>query len=68
MRQQIDFYGSLLFSPLFFVLVYDCGLWFTGGMRQVPDVHKQVLLTGFLLWFISLVAGRHRDDDWVGQI
>ncbi|QEM04998.1 hypothetical protein DIU31_016290 [Mucilaginibacter rubeus] len=68
MKQKIDFYSSLLFSLLFCFLFYDCILWAAGKIHQVPGSHRQILLIGFLLWFISLVLRRDRDDDWAGQV
>jgi hypothetical protein len=68
MKEKIGFYGSLLFSLLFGILLYDAVLLLAGRMHQVPGSHREVLLTGFLLWFVSLVLGRDRDDDWAGQV
>ncbi len=68
MKEKIDFYSSLLFSLLFCLLFYDALLWVAGSIHQIPGSHKQILLTGFLLWFVSLVLGRDRDDDWAGQL
>jgi hypothetical protein len=68
MKEKIGFYSSLLFSLLFCVLLFDGILLLAGKIHQVPVSHRDLLLIGFLLWFISLVAGRDRDDDWAGQI
>lgn len=68
MKEKIDFYSSLFFSLLFCIPLYDALLWLTGRLHQIPDSHRQVLLTGFLLWFILLIARRDRDDDWAGQV
>ncbi len=67
MKEKIDFYSSLLFSLLFCLLLFDCVLWLAGSIHQVPGSHKQILLTGFLLWFVLLVLRCDRDDDWAGQ-
>ena len=67
MKEKIDFYSSLLFSLLFCLLLFDGILMLAGNIHQVPGSHKQVLLTGFLLWFVSLIIGRDRDDDWQGN-
>lgn len=67
MKEKIGFYSSLLLSMLFFMLLADGMLMLAGRIHQVPATHKQILLTGFLLWFVSLVLGRDRDDDWAGQ-
>lgn len=68
MKKKIDFYCSLLFSLLFCLLVLDCILMAAGRMHAVPVSHKQIFLTGFLLWFLSLVGQRNSDDDWAGQV
>jgi hypothetical protein len=67
MKEKIGFYSSLLFSLLLCVLLYSAVLMLAGRIHQVPSTHKQVLLIGFLLWFVSLVLGRDRNDDWAGQ-
>ena len=67
MKEKIGFYGSLLFSALFCVLLYDAVLLIAGRMHQIPGSHREVLLTGLLLWVVSLLLGSDRDDDWAGQ-
>jgi hypothetical protein len=67
MKEKIDF-CSLLFSLLFCLLVYDSILLIVGSIHQVPGSHRQLLLIGFLLWFVSLVLRRGPDDDWAGQV
>lgn len=68
MKEKLDFYSSLLFSLLFCLLLYDCILLIAGHIQKVPGSHKQLLLSGFLLWFLSLVIRRNHDDDWAGQV
>ncbi|MES2378496.1 MAG: hypothetical protein V4553_18030 [Bacteroidota bacterium] len=68
MKEKIDFYSSVLFTALFCLLLLDVALWVVGIIHRIPGSHKEVLLTGFLLWFVILVARRDRDDDWAGQV
>lgn len=68
MKEQIGFFSSLLFSLLFCLLFVDCILWLAGRIHQVPGSHKQILLIGFLLWFVALVSGQDRDDGLAGQV
>jgi hypothetical protein len=68
MKEKIGFYSSLLFSLLFGLLLVDTILWLAGKQPRLPGSHKQILLAGFILWFVSLVSGRDRDDDWAGQL
>lgn len=68
MKEKIGFCGSLLLSLLFCLLLFDAIRCLAGQPHSVPASHKQILLYGFLLWFLSLVAGRNRDDDWAGQV
>jgi hypothetical protein len=68
MKQKIDFYSSLLFTALCCLLLLDTLLWIAGVYHQIPGSHKEILLAGFLLWFLALMAGRDRDDDWAGQL
>lgn len=50
------------------LLVADSIMLVAGWHSALPNSHKQVLLTGLLLWFITLFFNRNRDDDWVGQL
>ena len=68
MKEKIGFYSTLLFSLLFCVLLFDGILLLGGKIHQVPASHRNIVLIGFLLWFVSLVAGRDGDDDWAGQV
>jgi hypothetical protein len=67
MKYKIDFYSSVLFTGLFCLLLLDTALWIAGIIHQIPGSHKEVMLPGFLVWFLILVARRDRDDDWAGQ-
>ena len=68
MREKIDLLSSALFSVLFVLVLLEIALRALGLIHHVPVFHKDLLMTGFLLWSISLVARRDRDDDWAGQI
>jgi hypothetical protein len=68
MKENIGFYGSLLFSLLFCVLLFDSILLLTGKIHHIPVSHRQVLLIGLLLWVVSLFLGSDRDDDLAGQL
>lgn len=50
------------------LLIADAVMLLAGWERALPNSHKQVLLTGLLLWFITLLFNSNRDDDWVGQL
>ena len=68
MKEKIDFYGSVLFTALFCLLLLDTVLWIAGIVHRIPASHKEILLMGFLLWFASIMVRRGRDDDWAGQL
>jgi hypothetical protein len=68
MKEKIGFYGSALFSLLFCLLLVDLIIGLINNRPALPASHKHLLLLGFLIWFISLVAGRDHDDDLAGQL
>ncbi len=68
MRGKVDFYCSLIFSGLFGLLFFDVILKAFGMIRELPHFHKEIFLMGFVVWFLSLVGRRDRDDDWAGQL
>ncbi len=67
MKEKIDLYRPLLFWLPACLLLLDGVLRLAGQICEIPGSHKQLLLTGFLLWFVTLMLGRDRDDDWAGQ-
>jgi hypothetical protein len=68
MKEKMDFYSSLLFTALCCWLLLESTLWLAGIFHQIPAGHKQLMLAGFLMWFLLLLARRDRDDDWAGQL
>ena len=68
MREKIALWNSALFSILFVLVLLEMALRALGLIHHVPAFHKKLLLMGFLLWFVLLVVGRGRDDDWAGQV
>ena len=68
MREKVEFYCSLLFSAVFGLLFFDIVLQAFGVIRELPHFHKEIFLMGFLIWFLSVISRRDRDDDWAGQL
>jgi hypothetical protein len=59
---------SFTFSVLVVILIWDALLWLTGKYPVWLVPHRQLLMTGFLIWFIAVLFDRNRDDDWAGQL
>jgi len=50
------------------LLVWDGLQIMSHSLNHLPEHHKEVLLTGALLWIASVFVNEHRnDDDWAGQ-
>lgn len=65
MMDKLDLLRTLIVALMIVLLVWDGLLWL---MRQAPLlVHRDFLLTAFLLWFLTLFVNQNRDDDWAGQ-
>jgi hypothetical protein len=64
---KVELFRSLLFAALVCLLLWDGLLWMTDPVHRLPAGHKQLLLTGTLLWFTLVLSGRNRDDDWAGE-
>lgn len=62
-ERKNQFYGSLLFCLLFIDGIYGSQAAFIRCLAVI----NRFYLTGFLLWFVSLVSRRDRNDDWVKQ-
>ncbi|EHQ28834.1 hypothetical protein [Mucilaginibacter paludis] len=53
---------------MFCLLAWDSLMVLTGSANQLPEQHKQLLLTAFLLWLVTTMFNQNRnDDDWAGQ-
>lgn len=62
---KLFLFRALVTAFIVVLLVWDGLLWLT---RQAPLLaHRDLLLTGLLLWFITLFVNQNRDDDWAGQ-
>lgn len=68
MRSKIDILRSLVFSALICLKIWDVFLLLMNPAYRMPETHREFFLVGFLLWVVSVMAIRDRDDDWAGQI
>jgi hypothetical protein len=68
MNNKLDLFRSLLSATLLCVLIWNAFLWLINRTHRFPEAHKEVLLIGFLLWFISVILNTNRDDDWAGEL
>jgi len=67
MINKIDLFRSILFSALLCLLLWDGFLWVISTSHQLPEHHRIILLTGLLVWLITIPLNRNSDDDWAGQ-
>ncbi len=65
---KLEITRAVILTMLLCLLVADAIMILAGWQHTLPHSHKQVLLTGVLLWFCTLLFNRNRDDDWVGQV
>lgn len=50
------------------LLVWDTLMVLVRANYQVPQLHKEILLGGVLLWFVTTIFDtRINDDDWAGE-
>lgn len=64
---KVELFRSLVFAALVCLLLWDVLFWVTDPVHMLPAGHKQLLLTGSLLWFMLVLSGKNRDDDWAGE-
>jgi hypothetical protein len=67
MINKFDLLRSLLFAALLCMLIWGAFFWLTNQAHHIPEAYKEVLLTGFLLWLISVFLNANKDDDWAGE-
>jgi len=54
-----------LFILMAGLLAMDGILMLARHTYHLPEEHKDLILTGFLLWFIMIIVGQEsNDDDW----
>ena len=58
----------LILALLFLLIIWDVLMLFINKQDHLSENHRQVLLTGILLWISSLFLKQNRDDDWAGQL
>ncbi len=63
---KLEIAKTLLITLLFCLLTWD-GLQYLIAHQPIPQSHKQLLATGTLIWFTTLLFTKNRDDDWAGQ-
>ncbi|NOW96416.1 hypothetical protein [Mucilaginibacter sp. SG564] len=51
------------------LLIFDVLRIVSHSADAFPEQHKELLLTGTLLWIVSVIVNRgSNDDDWAGEI
>jgi hypothetical protein len=59
---------TLIMALLFCLLAWDAiRLLANHAFGNLPEQHREILLIGALLWFVTVLAANDRDDDWAGQ-
>lgn len=59
---------QIIIAATIVLLLCDLAFLVIGRRQSLPSLHRQVLLSGTLLWIVSVLAGRNRDDDLAGQL
>lgn len=63
---KLFLFRSFIVAFVIALLLWDGILCLTQHTTLLP--HRDLLLTGFLLWFVTLFVNQNRDDDWAGQL
>jgi hypothetical protein len=64
---KVWLYKQIIIAATIVLLLCDLAFWVIIQHRTLPSMHRQLLLSGVLLWIVSVLAGKNRDDDWAGQ-
>lgn len=65
---RIGLFRTLIISLIICLLTWDVFAMIGRANYSLPETHKQVLLTGALLWFVAVISDRNGDDDWAGAL
>ena len=66
MKNKLVFIRTLIMTIMVMLLAWDIMLRFIRHTATFP--HRDLLLTGALLWIVSVVFPEQNDDYWVGQL
>jgi hypothetical protein len=59
---------ALIVALLFCLMAWDgIRLLTNHSFGDLPERHREILLAGALLWFVTVLAAKNSDDDWAGQ-
>ena len=65
MINKLFLFRTLVAALMLCLLAWDSLLWLTRQTQTWP--HRDLLLTGALLWIVSVFFPWNSDDDWAGQ-
>lgn len=65
MTDKLSSLQTLIAALTICLLAWDIILCLTRHLRSLP--HRDMVLTGSLLWIVSLFFPQQSDDDWAGQ-
>jgi low temperature requirement protein LtrA len=60
-------YRQMIIVATIVLLLCNLVFWILKRHETLPSMHRQVLLSGVLLWIVSVLADKNKDDDWAGQ-
>ncbi|MCC8424729.1 hypothetical protein [Mucilaginibacter sp. UR6-11] len=66
MRDTLLLFRTTIAALMFCLLAWDGIQWLNLHTRPLP--HRDLLLTGALLWLVSVFFPQNSDDDWAGQL
>lgn len=65
MMDKLFLLRAIIFALMLGIFAWDLILQFTQSSQ--PWQHRDILLTAFLLWIVSVLFPQDSDDDWAGQ-
>ena len=69
MMDKFFLFRTLIVSMMICLLIFDVLRIVSHSADAFPEQHKEPLLTGTLLWIVSVIVNRgSNDDDWAGEI
>jgi cell division protein FtsW (lipid II flippase) len=68
MMNKLFLFRTLIVPMMICLLIFDV-LRITSHSADAFPEHKKLLLTGILLWIVSVIINQgSNDDDWAGEI
>lgn len=68
MKDKIFLVRMLVIAAWVSILMWNGAMFLVDSNHHMPQTQKDLLLSGVLIWFVTILFGQNaNDDDWAGE-